>query len=246
MSTFKGALPSVEPLFIQIEKLIEERILRGEWGQGEALPSEFAFADYYNVSQGTARKAINLLAERNFLERRQGKGTFVQSLTTEREHSHFFHIVNRAGEKILPTTLQLSVKTQTSDRETRKYLQLPEKTKIMTVKRLRLIDGSPKIMEIIKVGANRFPDLSTYLRQNKINELYPVYEQRYHVRILRAEEIIEAVMATKQQAELLRVVPATALLMITRVAYAFNNEPVEVRRSLVNTKDCYYQSLLDK
>ena len=184
MSTTKRGLPSVEPLFIQIEKLIEARILNSEWKQGEALPSEFAFADYYNVSQGTARKAINLLTERNLLERYQGKGTFVKSLTIEREHSHFFHIVNRAGDKIVPTTKQLSVKTKVSDAETKKYLKLPAASQIIVIERLRLTGRHPQMIELIKIELSRFPGLNRFLSENTENELYPVYEQLHGVRVL--------------------------------------------------------------
>lgn len=244
MSTVKTALPSVEPLFIQIEKLIEARILNSEWKPGEALPSEFAFADYYDVSQGTARKAINLLAERNLLERRQGKGTFVKSLTIEREHSHFFHIINRSGEKIVPTTTQLSVKTQLSDIETEKYLKLQPTTEITVIERLRLTGNKPQLLELIKIESSRFPGLNRFLSEYTENELYPVYEQLHGVRILRAEEEIKAVAATKRQAKLLEVNPDTPLLEITRVARAFDDEPVELRKSWVHTKDNFYQSML--
>jgi GntR family transcriptional regulator len=237
-------LPSVEPLFVQIEELIEARILKGEWGPGEALPSEFAFADYYCVSQGTARKAINLLAERNFLERRQGKGTFVKRLTTEREHSHFFHIVNHAGKKILPTTKQLSVRVKAADKETQKQLVLPPSSQIIVIERLRLIDDIPQMIEVINVDAKRFSGLNRFLSENTENELYPVYEQLHGVRVLRAVEALEAINASDNQAKLLEVKPGSALLKIARVAYEFGNEPVEVRYSFINTKDHYYQSLL--
>ena len=100
------------------------------------------------------------------------------------------------------------------------------------------------MIEIIKVDARRFSGLSRFLSENAENELYPVYEQLHGVRVLRAEEALEAVSATKRQAKLLEVKPGTALLKITRVAHEFRDEPVEVRYSLINTKDHCYQSLL--
>jgi len=246
MSLEQRLQPNVEPLFIQIEGLIETRILDGEWGQGETLPSEFAFADYYNVSQGTVRKAINLLAKRNFLERRQGKGTFIKSLTTECEHSHFFHIANRLGEKVVPSTRQLSIKKIRADKEAERLLKLTLPAQVITIERMRIINNQPGILEIIKVDANRFPDLDSYLRENTTNELYPLYEQRYAIRILRAEETIEAISANSRQAKHLDIKEGSALLKITRVAFAFNDEPVETRRSLLQTKDWCYRSLLER
>lgn len=49
----------------------------GEWGPGDAIPSEGELAARFNVSQGTVRKAIDEMAAENLLVRRQGKGTFV-------------------------------------------------------------------------------------------------------------------------------------------------------------------------
>jgi len=198
------------------------------------------------VSQGTVRKAINLLAKRNFLERLQGKGTFIKSLTTECEHSHFFHINNRDGVKVVPTTRQLSIKKIAADSKTEILLRLTHPAQIITIERMRIINGKPGIQEIIKVDANRFTGLDVYLRKNTTNELYPLYEQQYGIRILRAEETIEAVNANSRQAKLLDVEAGNALLKITRVAFDFNSEPVETRQSLLITKDRYYHSRLDR
>lgn len=50
-----------QPLYQQVEKVIEEGILRGEWKAGEALPSEAALAGRYGVSVCTVRRALDEL-----------------------------------------------------------------------------------------------------------------------------------------------------------------------------------------
>ncbi len=64
-----------------------DRISSGAWKPGEMLPSEFAIGKELGVSQGTVRKALDDLASRNVVIRRQGKGTFVAEHTEERSIS---------------------------------------------------------------------------------------------------------------------------------------------------------------
>lgn len=61
----------------------------GEWGPGDAIPSESELALRFGVSQGTVRKAIDEMAAENLLVRRQGKGTFVATHNDPRSFFRF-------------------------------------------------------------------------------------------------------------------------------------------------------------
>ena len=67
------------------------RIANGIWRPADALPSEHALADELGVSQGTVRKALDSLAADRFVERRQGKGTYVSMYTQESANFRFFN-----------------------------------------------------------------------------------------------------------------------------------------------------------
>ena len=69
----------------------------GEWGPGDAIPSEGELAARFNVSQGTVRKAIDEMAAENMLVRRQGKGTFVSTHSDPRSFYRFLRLVPDAG-----------------------------------------------------------------------------------------------------------------------------------------------------
>ena len=68
---------TLNPLYIQIQQLLFERLRKGEWGPGELLPSEMKLAAEYDVHQGTIRKALDEIAAQHLVVRQQGKGTFV-------------------------------------------------------------------------------------------------------------------------------------------------------------------------
>lgn len=56
---------------------ISGRIEDGEYGYREYLPSEREMADYYQVNRTTVRKALELLADKKYIEKRQGASSQV-------------------------------------------------------------------------------------------------------------------------------------------------------------------------
>src|SRR5262245_16436533 len=66
-----------QPLYLQLRDALAERIARGEWQPGTAIPNEATLAQEMGVSPGTMRKSLDLLEGERLLIRRQGRGTFV-------------------------------------------------------------------------------------------------------------------------------------------------------------------------
>lgn len=66
------------PLYEQVRQDLLERINTGEWGPGDALPTEMSLIEAYGVSRVTMRRAISELVQSGYLFRRSGKGTFVR------------------------------------------------------------------------------------------------------------------------------------------------------------------------
>ena len=75
----RAPAPTFSPLYRQIKDFLIRSLESGEWGPGDAIPSEGELAQRFNVSQGTVRKAIDEMAAENMLVRRQGKA-FVWTL----------------------------------------------------------------------------------------------------------------------------------------------------------------------
>ena len=68
---------SLIPLYVQLENLLLEMIESGELKVGDIIPSENELSKNYSISRMTAKKAIDNLTVKGFLERVKGKGTFV-------------------------------------------------------------------------------------------------------------------------------------------------------------------------
>ena len=65
------------PLYEQIMMMLRERLDNHVLDAGEKLPSEAELCKSYGVSRITVRRAIDELVEEGYLEKKQGKGTFV-------------------------------------------------------------------------------------------------------------------------------------------------------------------------
>lgn len=67
------------PLYKQIEKDIIKQINLGLLKNGDRILSEKEITEKYHVSQITAKNALNILSEKGYVNRVQGKGTFVSA-----------------------------------------------------------------------------------------------------------------------------------------------------------------------
>ena len=84
-------------------------------------------------------------------------------------------------------------------------------------------------MELAQFPADAFPGL---LEQQLGGSLYEILETRYGLVTSRADERIESVNATPEEAALLGIKQRSALLLITRVAYDQRGVPCEFSRDL--------------
>jgi GntR family transcriptional regulator len=66
------------PLHRQLFLVLHDEIDRGVIAPGDPLPTEQTLCDQFGVSRITVRRALSDLAERGYIERRQGVGSFVR------------------------------------------------------------------------------------------------------------------------------------------------------------------------
>lgn len=66
-----------QPIFVQIRQRLIEMILRGQAGEGDALPSVRQIAGDLSVNPLTVTKAFEALVDIGVVEKRRGLGMFV-------------------------------------------------------------------------------------------------------------------------------------------------------------------------
>lgn len=237
-------LPGFRPLYAQVAELLTERIGSGRWKPGAPLPSEFRLADELKVSQGTVRKALDEMASKNLLVRRQGRGTFVAQHSAQTAHFRFFPLVDEAGVKEMPTSTVLAQKTGRAERQEAEALGLPARAPVHRILRLRRLAGRTVVVERITLSAALFDGLALPIGTEMLEELYVVYEQQFGVTVARADEQLRAVPASAEDARHLGLAAGTPLLEVRRVARDLYGAPLELRIDRCDTsRHCYVNSL---
>jgi GntR family transcriptional regulator len=69
---------SDRPVYRQIADHLRQAIRDGQYGEGDALPSEAAMAETYGVTRMTARQAIEVLKTEGLVRSEHGRGVFVR------------------------------------------------------------------------------------------------------------------------------------------------------------------------
>ena len=68
---------SRQKLYVQIYKILREKIENGEWPADTQIPTDDELCRMFEVSKVTVREAVHELVHEGYLKRQQGKGTFV-------------------------------------------------------------------------------------------------------------------------------------------------------------------------
>jgi GntR family transcriptional regulator len=239
------ATPAFSPLYQQIKVLILQGLEAGEWKPGEAIPSEVELAARYRVSQGTVRKAIDELAAENLVVRRQGKGTFVATHAEHQVQYRFLKLMPDAGDLASEGPAQRSVlecKRVRAPADIARTLALRSGDPVVQVRRILSLGGEPTILEDLWLPGNAFKGLNAAQMSQYQGPTYAMFELEFGVRMVRAEEKIRAVAADAASAALLKVEQRTPLLSVERVAYTYNDVPMELRRGLYRTDTHHYRN----
>jgi GntR family transcriptional regulator len=238
--------PHTHPLYTEVKNRITRSLIAGEWAPGAAIPSETRLAAQFCVSVGTIRRAVDELVAEKIVVRQQGRGTFVTTHTEDRQFYHFFHMVDRRGGKEPPVHELLSLQTVKADNATAQQLGLARGERVHRIHNVLKLAGKPVIFDELRVAAAHFADLNARTFGARDSTIYGLYQSRYGINVVRISERLSAALPAARIARVLNVTRASPLLVIKRVAYTYQDQPVELRTSWVNTRDHEYLSDLWK
>jgi GntR family transcriptional regulator len=204
-------------------------------GPGARLGSEREMSERYGVSRGTLRLVLASLEDVGLIQRSPGRagGTFVGNTRIQHDLTHAVglpaHLQKHgyvAGTRVLATGIE------TPDRKTAQALQLAEGQLVISVRRLRLANGVPISLDLARFPADRFPSL---LDHSLSGSIYQLLEDEFAVRVADAEEIVEVVRATDDEAALLAVPEGDPLVAITRIGFDADGRPIEYSADLLRS-----------
>jgi GntR family transcriptional regulator len=225
-------------LYAQVRETLIERIKSGTWKPGQLIPNEFEIAAEFNVSQGTARKALDTLAADGLVVRRQGKGTFVVEHTPANVLFRFFHVYDENGTQALPDSPSVRPRVVDATPGQQAALDLTPGDKVVQIDRQRMCGGKPFSVETIALPDALFPGLSQL--ESVPNTLYDLFQSSYGILVGRADDKLTAIAASKIDAPVLGVPEGTPLLQIDRTTYDLDGRPIEWRVSRCHLDGMHY------
>lgn len=196
-----------------VKAAIHRRIADGGWQPGVRLPSERELVQRFGCARMTVHRALRELEAEGLIERRQGSGSYVAELhpisnllqvrdiheeIAERGHAHSTRVCGVTREK--------------ASAEVAAAMRLRKGTTVVRCQLVHMENGVPIQYEDRHVNPALAPDL---LAQD-FTTVTPTRVLFEHAPLTEAEQVVEAVLATAQQARLLAVPTGSALLLVSR------------------------------
>lgn len=222
---------ALQPLHLQFESILREKIRNKHWVIGEKIPSENALAAQYGLSRMTIRSVLNRLATEGLLHKVPGKGTYVAAeKILSRPLSQIGIREQLEGMGYSTTTILLDFAQEAADAWMASRLQISIGSPVYVVRRLRHKDGRPFSIHVSCIPQAACPNLENQDFANM--QLCDIQEQIYHHEIVRRVETLEYIPATKQQAKLLELPVGGPLLLFENLVYSneYGASAIEVSR----------------
>ena len=220
------------PKYVQIEDHIISEIRNGRLKTGDRIPSEAELVRMFGVSRITVRRAIDELVEEGYLEKKQGKGTFV---TQKRAAVPVMSISENATVGFSGRygqdsgrlhSIVISKKEYKANRHEQKMLNLEEGDEVLVLTRLMILDDKPWMIDRATYSAKRYPGFLEQIEDGV--STYNIMCEQYGVRMRRAYREITLAYATNEQAKMLGCAPSAPLFKTFKVVYDEQGLPVHM------------------
>jgi DNA-binding GntR family transcriptional regulator len=216
------------PLYFQLAQHFETAIRSGALKAGARLENEVELAERLGLSRPTVRAAFLYLANKGMVVRKRGAGTLVAKERIDRDVELTSLYDDLAASGRAPATQVLRNEVGHATDQVAEALQLPERSLVICLERIRLADGEP-----IALMRNNLPAALIHLNSEMLAE-HGLYEllRASGVRLGSATQRMSAKNASATEARILNETRGTALLTMERIAYDENDRPVEFGQHL--------------
>jgi GntR family transcriptional regulator, N-acetylglucosamine utilization regulator len=219
------------PLYLQLVDEILGTIRGGQLRPGDRVASEPELMQRHGVSRSTAVRALAHLEQAGVVRREQGRGTFVEepALVRRRPQLGSFSEQVRARGGVPSQRLVRLGPLAPGDDPAGLRRWLGDGVAVLEVLRLRLVDGEP-------VGVHRTLLAEALARSAGVGagqlggeqaSLYALLDAA-GIHVVEAEEHLQAVAASREEAALLGVAAGSPLMRVLRLSSGPGGMPIEV------------------
>jgi len=215
-----------EPLYQAVIGAIEGQIQSGELAPGSRLPSEAELCRRFSVGRNTVRRALSDLAATGVLKTIPGLGTFVSEGRMTKSAEYLLGLTQemRAHSKRV-TSQVLEARLLQADPFLTRRLEVQLGAEVVFLNRVRAMDGEPVALERAYLPHALCPGIleHDFSKESLYETISTVYQRRPY----RAEQEIEAALATAEVARLLGLSVPSVVLVFHRATRLESNEVIE-------------------
>jgi len=220
--------------------LIDE--IKEKLNPNEKMMSEREICKKYDISRTTVRLALQELENMGYIYKRSGKGTFVAELMQNgkknlMDHYSFTDQMRLLGK--VPQTKVLKFEIVNSYKDIAEKLGLNSGDEVYYLKRLRLADGVPMMVETSYIPVENFKGLEEHIVAKR--PLYEIFREDYNEEVKTADEAFSASLINDKEATLLEVKKGSACLRLTRMAFNKKNRVIELTLSTARSDQFIYK-----
>ena len=234
MKTGEMRQKRAKPIYLQVQDHVLNLISGPDFAPGDRVPSERILAETLGVNRMTVRKAIDLLVERQILERNGTSGTRlplpqVTRPIDLRSSLGITRIIRDAGGEAGNRLLHFGEAHATESISQR--LRVPVGAELIMFRRLWTVNDLPFCIETSYLPVARFPDL---IAENLVSgqSLYALLAEKYQVRSAATDREISVGISTDLEARLLKIDNGAPTLVLRLVAHDEAGQPFEYMKSV--------------
>ncbi len=217
---------SKTPLYHQIFLILRGKILDNTYPPHSLIPNEKQIMEMYDVSRITAKRALNELADANYVTRQRGKGTRVREqlpdAPLEIESDDLIQSMYEMGQQTEAEVLDFAYIKAPS--HVAIHLNCKEGDIVQMAVRVRSYKGKP-----ISYITSYVPEAigNNYSRENLGNQ--PLFQliKQLGINLTRAEHSVNAVLADPTVSPVLGVDIGSPLLSVNKLIFDDTGKPVE-------------------
>ncbi|HAH95575.1 MAG TPA: phosphonate metabolism transcriptional regulator PhnF [Firmicutes bacterium] len=211
------------PLYLQLYKMLKEKVKSGEWPENEAIPPEKILMEQYDVGRETVRRSVLRLVNEGYLYRRRGKGTFV---CRQRPEDGMEQLVSFSSEMVArgykPGAIVLEHDTRCAPEKVRAELCISKDTPLLYFKRLRTADELPVAVETSYLLLDVVGPID---RDRLSGSIYQYFVYDKGLKPGRIVQEISSTIADDETADLLGIKKGHPVLQLYRLMYTVDGRP---------------------
>lgn len=219
------------PLHHQVRQYLWDRVRSGDWPVGFQIPPEHVLCDLLGVSRATVIRALTELTRQGVLERRQGRGTFVQS--PRLNHGPLVlksFTQEHADSGLRSAAIVLELGEKEADEHVAQALEIETGSRVLCLRRLRYAGSDTMGIQEAFLPKRLIPSLAS-VASDLAGSLYEVLAREYGITPFSARETFEPARLSKSESLLLKCDPATLAFLVERTTATRDGVPFEFVRS---------------